>query len=52
MLKLPGGASVKLTPSQIEAAQKVRATLMPEGMLENLSLEEAADLLEFVSARK
>jgi putative heme-binding domain-containing protein len=52
VLKMAGGLSRDLSEEEIKSAQKARATLMPEGLLENLSAEEAADLLEFLSARQ
>jgi putative heme-binding domain-containing protein len=51
-LKMAGGTKRDLSAEELKSIQKSRATLMPEGLLENLSAEEAADLLEFVASRK
>lgn len=51
-LKVPGGERKVVQSNEIKSVATARATLMPEGILENLSAEEAADLLEFLAARK
>jgi putative heme-binding domain-containing protein len=51
-LKVPGGERKQIPSKEIKSVTTARATLMPDGILENLSAEEAADLLEFLSARK
>jgi putative heme-binding domain-containing protein len=51
-LKIPGGERKQIPSTETKSITTARATLMPEGMLENLSAEEAADLLEFLAARK
>jgi putative heme-binding domain-containing protein len=52
ILKMAGGIKRDLTEAELKTVQKARATLMPEALLENLSPQEAADLLEFLSSRK
>jgi putative heme-binding domain-containing protein len=52
VLKVPGGERKKISSNEIKNVATAKATLMPEGILENLSAEEAADLLEFLSSRK
>jgi putative heme-binding domain-containing protein len=51
-LKVPGGERKQIQSSEIKSVTTARATLMPEGLLENLSADEAADLLEFLASRK
>jgi putative heme-binding domain-containing protein len=51
-LKIPGGERKHIPAGEIKSVTTAKATLMPEGLLENLSAEEAADLLEFLSLRK
>jgi putative heme-binding domain-containing protein len=51
-LKILGGDRKEIPSKEIKSVTTAKATLMPEGLLENLSANEAADLLEFLSARK
>jgi putative heme-binding domain-containing protein len=51
-LKIPGGERREIPEKDIKNISTARATLMPEGLLENLSAEEAGDLFAFLSARK
>jgi putative heme-binding domain-containing protein len=51
-LKIPGGERKEIPAKDIKSVTTAKATLMPDGLLENLSAQEAADLLEFLSARK
>jgi putative heme-binding domain-containing protein len=48
-LKLPGGHRREIPSNEIKSLTNSRATLMPDGLLDNLSAQEAADLLEFLS---
>jgi putative membrane-bound dehydrogenase-like protein len=41
--------SVRLRPSDIVSRQQIRVSLMPEGLLNNLSSQQIADLLEFLT---
>lgn len=52
VLKIPGGERREIPAREIKSVTTAKATLMPEGILENLSAHEAADLLEFLSSRK
>jgi putative heme-binding domain-containing protein len=47
-VKLPGGAQRVLAKSKIKKNESQRVSLMPEALLDGLSKEEAADLLQFV----
>ena len=49
-LKLAGGESRKIPADQIEKATTTAISLMPEGLLQSLTVQEAADLLAFVSS--
>jgi putative heme-binding domain-containing protein len=51
-LKLPGGERKKLAPNEIKASTSARASIMPQAILEKISPQQAADLLEFLSSRK
>jgi putative membrane-bound dehydrogenase-like protein len=42
----------RLRPGDVATKQQVRVSLMPEGLLSNLSLQQVADLLEFLSTLK
>jgi putative heme-binding domain-containing protein len=41
--------SQRLKPSDVASRRQIRLSLMPEGLLGNLSLQQVADLLEFLS---
>lgn len=45
-------ASQRLKPSDVASRQEVRVSLMPEGLLSNLSPQQIADLLEFLGTLK
>ncbi len=51
-LKLPGGLRREIATSETKSITSAKASIMPEGLLENLTAEEAADMLEFLAARK
>ncbi len=42
----------RVKPSDVVSRQEVRVSLMPEGLLNNLSLQQVADLLEFLTTLK
>ena len=46
------GDAHKLASSDIEEIKPLRASLMPEGLLKDLTLQEAADLLAFLETLK
>ena len=52
VLREATGAVRSLARAQIRSLQKTNLSLMPEGLLENLTPDEAADLLEFLTSRK
>ena len=51
-LKVAGGATEKIPAATIALLSSARTSLMPEGLLENLTAAEAADLLEFLAGLK
>ena len=51
-LKLAGGETRKIPAEKIEKTTTAAVALMPEGLLQSLTAEEAADLLAFVSSLK
>jgi putative membrane-bound dehydrogenase-like protein len=42
----------QLRPSEVASRRQIRSSLMPEGLLANLSAQQIADLLEFLSTLK
>ena len=42
----------RLRPGDVASRQQARASSMPEGLLDPLSLQQVADLLEFLSTLK
>ena len=53
-LKMPGGLTEKIATTQIVKTTTAHATLstMPEGLLQSLTAQEAADLLEYLGSLK
>ena len=51
-LKLPGGIARTVPKSTIKSNEPQRLSLMPEGLLDGLSKEEAGDLLAFLFSLK
>ncbi len=49
---LPGGAEVSIPKTDIASRQTQPLSLMPEGILEALSLEDARDLIAYLQAEK
>jgi putative heme-binding domain-containing protein len=47
-LKLAGGTRREVTAAEVASSTKAKVSLMPEGLLQSLTAEEAADLLAFV----
>lgn len=52
MLKLPSGQTVSLKKDDTKSEQTLRVSLMPEGMLQGFTAQEAADLVEYLSQLK
>lgn len=51
-LKMAAGQKRDLTQDELRSATKSRASVMPEGLLDGLTPQEAGDLLEFLSLQK
>lgn len=51
-LRLAGGATEKIPLSRILKTSTTRTSLMPEGLLQNLTAGEAADLIAFLAGLK
>jgi len=51
-LKIAGGETIKIPVKQIARTGTERISAMPEGLLQNLTAEEAGDLLEFLGRLK
>ena len=42
----------RIKPADVATRKEIRVSLMPEGLLNNLSLQQIADLLEFLESQK
>ena len=51
-LKMAGGVTEKIPANQVRETTTQRISLMPEGLLQSLTAQEAADLLEFLASLK
>jgi putative heme-binding domain-containing protein len=51
-LKMAGGMDLKLPASDVKSATQSRTSVMPEGLLQNLTAQEAVDLLDYLSGLK
>ncbi len=51
-LRLPGGASQKIKTSDIKAMKDLKVSMMPEGLHESMSLQDLANLLEYLKTLK
>jgi putative heme-binding domain-containing protein len=51
-LKMAGGLTEKLAVAQIAKTTTAPASMMPEGLLQTLTAQEAADLLEYLDSLK
>jgi putative heme-binding domain-containing protein len=52
VLKDAAGAEVKLAMSDVSKVEAQKLSLMPEGLLQTLTAQEAADLLEFLASMR
>ena len=52
VLKMAGDKEVRLPASKVESLVPQQKSLMPELLLRDVTLEQAADLLEFLATRK
>jgi putative heme-binding domain-containing protein len=51
-LKIAGGTELRIPASDVKSASKSRVSVMPEGLLQSLTAQEAVDLLDYLSALK
>jgi putative heme-binding domain-containing protein len=51
-LRVAGGATQKLSTKLVMKTELARTSIMPEGMLQSFTAQEAADLLAFLAAQK
>ena len=51
-LKMAGGIELKIPASDVKSSSKSRVSVMPEGLLQSLTAQEAVDLLDYLSALK
>ena len=51
-LKIAGGTKRKINLSELDRIKTERVSLMPSGLLQGLTAQEAADLLEFLASLK
>ncbi|MEY2881304.1 MAG: hypothetical protein RLZZ15_3684 [Verrucomicrobiota bacterium] len=51
-LKIAGGLVEKIPAAQVASVSASRTSAMPEGLLQNLTAPEAADLIAFLAALK
>ncbi|HZH96051.1 MAG TPA: PVC-type heme-binding CxxCH protein [Flavisolibacter sp.] len=51
-LKLPGGSRQKIKTSDVTSMKQMQVSMMPEGLHENLSAQQLADLLEYLKNLK
>jgi putative membrane-bound dehydrogenase-like protein len=51
-LKFPGGASKQLKTSDVVSMKEIKQSMMPENLYQNLSNEDMANLLEYLSSLK
>ncbi|HEY0455904.1 MAG TPA: c-type cytochrome, partial [Verrucomicrobiae bacterium] len=51
-LKMAGGEMAQIANAEISKTSTERVSMMPEGLLQNLTASEAADLLQFLGSLK
>jgi putative membrane-bound dehydrogenase-like protein len=52
ILKLPGGATKEIKTADIETMSQMKESMMPEGLYQNMSKEDLANLMEYLSGLK
>ena len=52
ILKYPGGTKQTIKTSDVKSTEQLKTSMMPEGLHENMSGQELADLLEYLSTLK
>ena len=51
-LKFPGGAKQHIKASDVASMKEMKESLMPEGLYQNMSNEDVANLLEYLASLK
>jgi putative membrane-bound dehydrogenase-like protein len=51
-LKLPGGAKQPIKTSDVKSMKQLKVSMMPEGLHENMSTQDLANLLEYLQGLK
>ena len=51
-LKYPGGAKQNLKTSDVKSMKQLKVSMMPEGLYENMSSQELANLLDYLAGLK
>ena len=51
-IKFPGGARKQLKTSDVKTMTAIKQSMMPEGLYQNMSTQELANLLEYLSGLK
>lgn len=51
-IKYPGGTTQKLKTAAVKTIKELPGSMMPDGLLETMTKQEAADLLEFLASLK
>ena len=51
-LKLPGGAKQHLKTSDVQSMKEMKESMMPEGLYQNISTQDLANLLEYLASLK
>jgi putative heme-binding domain-containing protein len=51
-LKLPGGAKQPIKTSEVKSIKQLKVSMMPEGLHENMSTQDMANLLEYLAGLK
>jgi len=51
-LKLPGGANQHIKRSDVQSMKETKESLMPEGLYQNISTQDMANLLQYLESLK
>jgi len=49
---MPGGLVQKLKASSVKSMEQMKSSMMPEGLIENMGIQEVADLMAFLEQLK
>jgi len=51
-LRMPGGLVQKLKASSVKSMEQMKSSMMPEGLTENMGIQEVADLMAYLEQLK